>query len=261
MEDDLSNVVTPELDSLAASATASGWLSTLRIDLSAATDLIERGGPIVTILAVMSVVALTVILLKSFQFLVQGIGSTRRTEHALAAWFAGQREEAIKALSRAWNPTAIILRHAMSGMENGIEESRIREDAERVALTLLADAKAYLRVLESISQIAPLLGLFGTVIGMMTAFQALQTSGANADPAVLAGGIWVALITTAVGLAVAIPTAFSLYWFEGRIERETTLIESSLTSLFTERLKARPTPPSSTALLDNVTRLAPDAAE
>ncbi|MEL6288698.1 MAG: MotA/TolQ/ExbB proton channel family protein [Pseudomonadota bacterium] len=125
---------------------------------------------------------------------------------------------------------------AMTGMQQGMAATIVLEDAERVAMDQLARVRRYLRVLDSIAQIAPLLGLFGTVIGMMSAFQALQTSGADADPAVLAGGIWVALITTAVGLAVAIPTSFALYWFEGRIDAETTIIESLVTSLFTGRL-------------------------
>jgi biopolymer transport protein ExbB len=65
-------------------------------------------------------------------------------------------------------------------------------------------------VLELISTIAPLLGLLGTVLGMIAAFQALQESGSRADPAILAGGIWEALLTTAAGMAVAIPASITL---------------------------------------------------
>ena len=92
-----------------------------------------------------------------------------------------------------------------------------------------------MRVLELTTQIAPLLGLFGTVLGMISAFQALQNAGAEADPAVLAGGIWVALMTTAVGLAIAIPAAFITAWFEGMIEGEKENMEATLTALFTGR--------------------------
>ena len=92
-----------------------------------------------------------------------------------------------------------------------------------------------MRIIEATSQLAPLLGLFGTVIGMIEAFQTLQSAGSDADPAALAGGIWVALLTTAVGLAVAIPAAFMLYWFEGRIDRERSRIEIALTRLLTAK--------------------------
>lgn len=261
MEDDLSDVVTPDLANLIPDIPIPDWLPTIGLDLSPAADLITRGGPVVAILVMMSIIAVTVILFKGGQFLVRGVGKSGRTEQALATWFSGRHSEATGALTRSSNPAAVVLRHAMSAVENGVDEPRIREDAEHVALTELANTKAYLRILESISQIAPLLGLFGTVIGMMSAFQALQTSGADADPAVLAGGIWVALITTAVGLAVAIPTSFSLYWFEGRIERETNLIEASLTSLFTGRLRVPTVAPSNRETFDNVTRFTPDAAE
>jgi biopolymer transport protein ExbB len=55
---------------------------------------------------------------------------------------------------------------------------------------------------------------------MIEAFQAMQAAGATVDPGVLAGGIWVALLTTALGLAVAIPAALILTWFEARVARE-----------------------------------------
>lgn len=67
-----------------------------------------------------------------------------------------------------------------------------------------------LRYLDNVAQLAPLLGLFGTVLGMIEAFQALQDAGSQVDPSVLAGGIWVALLTTAVGLVVAMPTSVAL---------------------------------------------------
>ena len=65
------------------------------------------------------------------------------------------------------------------------------------------------------------MGLFGTVLGMITAFKDLQSAGNAVDPSILAGGIWVALLTTAVGLAVAMPVSVILTWFETRVENET----------------------------------------
>jgi biopolymer transport protein ExbB len=89
----------------------------------------------------------------------------------------------------------------------------------RVARAELAQAGRGLRGLELAATIGPLLGLLGTVTGMIAAFQALQTAGANADPATLAGGIWEALLTTAAGMAVAIPASIALAWFDGIIDR------------------------------------------
>jgi hypothetical protein len=84
------------------------------------------------------------------------------------------------------------------------------------------------RLLDSIAQIAPLLGLFGTVLGMIAAFQALQASGQSVDPAALAGGIWVALLTTAGGLAIAMPTSLALTWLESRTEADRLMASVAL---------------------------------
>ena len=81
------------------------------------------------------------------------------------------------------------------------------------------------------AQVAPLLGLFGTVLGMIEAFRALQEAGAQVDPSLLAGGIWVALLTTAAGLAVAMPTAMVLSWFEGRMDAERVTAERAIASV------------------------------
>ncbi len=107
-----------------------------------------------------------------------------------------------------------------------------REETLRVARNELAEAGIGLRALELIATIAPLLGLLGTVLGMIAAFQALQESGSRADPALLAGGIWEALLTTAAGMAVAIPASAALSWFEALIDRMRRDIEDAVTRIF-----------------------------
>ena len=210
------------------------------INFDGARWLIRQGGPVVVILLVMSVVATAVGLFKLAQFLARGVGRGAGVNAALAAWVGGDTHKALAELSRRRNPTARVISHAMTAIVDGIDEPVVREDAERVALRELSELKASLRVIEATSQLSPLLGLFGTVIGMMGAFQTLQSAGADADPAALAGGIWVALITTAVGLAVAIPASFALYWFEGRIDRERSGMETSLTRVLTAGPKSNP---------------------
>lgn len=69
-----------------------------------------------------------------------------------------------------------------------------------------------------IAHISPLLGLLGTVTGMIKAFMKIQALGGRVDASVLAGGIWEALITTAAGLSVAIPTLVAYYYFEGKVD-------------------------------------------
>ncbi len=211
-------------------------LSFAGLDFNAAYEFVDKGGPIVMILLALSVVALTVVLIKLWQFSWLGVGSTRKSNAAIEHWIAGRYDEAYAAATSSRSPSARVLAHGIRGLRRTDNVDAVREDVERVALMQLSGLRSYMRVIESTVQIAPLLGLFGTVVGMISAFQALQSAGSEADPAVLAGGIWVALMTTAVGLAIAIPAAFVNYWFEGRIEREKENIEGALTSLFTGRV-------------------------
>tara|TARA_B100000963_G_scaffold347274_1_gene353413 strand:+ start:35 stop:649 length:615 start_codon:yes stop_codon:yes gene_type:complete len=75
----------------------------------------------------------------------------------------------------------------------------------------------FLPSLEVISQVSPLVGLLGTVIGMIDSFNELELGGSLVDPSILAGGIWTALLTTAMGLIVAIPALISHYFLEKKI--------------------------------------------
>ena len=78
--------------------------------------------------------------------------------------------------------------------------------------------------------LAPLLGLLGTVIGMIRAFMVIEGQGTSVSPVLLAGGIWEALLTTAAGLTVAIPCLLFHNLFQGRIEQ----VEGELSRLATE---------------------------
>lgn len=229
----------PEVDVVIepAASTLPAYLPTevLGIDLQQPYEIIEKGGPVVMILLVLSVIAVMVTLVKLFQFSWLRVGSTSNSNRALDLWIGGKYQDAYAAASRSSSPTSTVLAHGMRGLMSGVEERTVREDVERVAVSQLSGLRSYMRVIDSTVQIAPLLGLFGTVLGMISAFQALQNAGAEADPTVLAGGIWVALLTTAVGLSIAIPMAFVNSWFEGRIETEKENMEGALTSLFTRR--------------------------
>jgi biopolymer transport protein ExbB len=215
----------------ASADTSIGW-----INFSDLTDLLEMGGPVTLVLLAMSLITLTVILAKLWQFARAGVGRYGALDEALAFWSRGRQDEAAHRLIRQRGVASRVALHAMSALQAGADEHRVREDTERVALSELSNLQSGLRVIEATVQTAPLLGLFGTVLGMIASFQALEGSGAQADPAVLAGGIWVALLTTAVGLAIAIPAALALTWFQGRIDRERARIEDAATSVFTRRL-------------------------
>jgi len=208
-----------------------------KLGLNSLNTLLQSGGPVVAILLALSIFIMAIILIKLWQFLWLGIGSGKRTERAIQIWLSGRQSQALAVLEGRNNPVQLVLAHAMRGLLNyPAEETRIREDVERIALQQMTHLRSYLRAIEATVQVAPLLGLFGTVLGMIGAFRALQSAGAEADPAILAGGIWVALLTTAVGLAIAIPAALVLYWFEAIVERQQQAMEAALTSILTHRI-------------------------
>jgi biopolymer transport protein ExbB len=192
--------------------------------LAPARDLVALGGPVVALLACMSVAALAAVIWKLWQFLAAGVGRHSSIEAALAAWDAGRAAEAELALSASRSHLRPVVAAAFLAPDG--PEAAARVDA--LAEAALGRLESGFRLLDAIAQTAPLLGLFGTVLGMIEAFQALQGAGSSVDPSILAGGIWVALLTTAVGLAVAMPTGLALTWFESRVARERLWLDGAL---------------------------------
>jgi biopolymer transport protein ExbB len=208
------------------------------------TSLLELGGPVVLILLVISMAALAVILAKAIQFSGARVGRHQQVRQAVAAWRSGERTTAAQNLLKDRSLSAALVRSAMDAIqlldqqplasqERDIREERLREEISARAADRLFALASWLKALDLVTQIAPLLGLLGTVIGMIETFQTLQDSGSAANPATLAGGIWVALLTTACGLAVAIPVSIALTWFETRLEKERAALEVLLTGVFT----------------------------
>lgn len=200
---------------------------------------LARGGPIVFILAVMSVAMVALVLVKLYQFQRCGLFRTDPSAAALAEWQANGGTGVPSWLPAMRHPVAVVLTAAMNEQlgRSGRTEAQIREEVTRIALAQVAALARYLRGLEVIAQVAPLLGLFGTIIGMIEAFQVLEQVGSRADPALLAGGIWEALLTTAAGLAVAIPAAAFHHWMESVVDDVTRQMEDAATRLFTTPIR------------------------
>lgn len=193
--------------------------------------LFETGGPVLALLGLLSVLTLALILWKTLALVSAGAFSRRVALRAAAAYAAGERSEAER-LARGRGPALAVLRAAMD-LRTRLPEATAREEVERIAREAIDAQRGGLRALDLIGTLAPLLGLLGTVLGMIAAFQGLEEAGARADPALLAGGIWEALLTTAAGMAVAIPALAAHGWFESVLEKLTATIESSATRIFT----------------------------
>ena len=220
---------TPALDAPTVDAAAGDPLTGL-------LDLLNAGGPIMVILAVLSVVTLTVLLAKLLQFTACRLWSRRAVLRALELWHAGRADEAPAVLEAQRSPVADVLLVALrTRLDPHMSPQDAREESERVAGLHLDRLGRGLRLLGVIATLSPLLGLLGTVIGMIDAFQALEAAGSKVDPSILSGGIWVALLTTAAGLVVAIPAAAAHQWLEGIVERAGRAMEDSATQVFTHQ--------------------------
>jgi len=197
-------------------------------------ETLGRGGPVMWIIAALSVATVAFILWKIWRLALMGAWSGAASERAVSLWTAGDRAGASAAIEGRTSLRARLVRIAMAArVDPALTEAQAREETTRVARAELARARAGLRLLDLVVTIAPLLGLLGTVLGMIAAFQTLQQAGAQADPSDLAGGIWEALLTTAAGMGVAIPASMALSWFESVVDRVQADMEDLATRIFT----------------------------
>ena len=210
--------------------------------ITALVTFLERGGPAMWAIFGLSVLTLTLILWKIWRFSVRGVWSGA-PRSALEMWRSGQPHDALAVVV---NRRTVRGQFAAAAMQTTLDPDLTPRDARdettRRAKGALAEAAGGLRAIELIATIAPLLGLFGTVLGMIAAFQALQEAGSRADPGTLAGGIWEALLTTAAGRGVAIPAAAALVWVEAQADRLRRDLEDIATQVHTRAPTAHRTP-------------------
>lgn len=137
--------------------------------------------------------------------------------------------EALRLCENLNNPIAHILAVGIHIRKRSLED---KERCFKLAGSkLLRAMEKNLRGLAVIANIATLLGLLGTVTGMIQVFMKIESLGGQADVSVLAGGIWEALITTAAGLFVAIPASFFYYYFEGRVDELSSRMKEAAAEL------------------------------
>ena len=150
---------------------------------------------------------------------------TRRTLREVDALVAeGRIVEALEVAERSDTPAGRILSEGLRRHNEGTE--RVVKAIENAGLIEMAKLERGLVVLATVSTVAPLLGFLGTVIGMIEAFQAIELAG-EVEATLVAGGIKVALITTASGLAIAIPVSIAHNYFVSRIDRLVIDMEES----------------------------------
>jgi biopolymer transport protein ExbB len=192
-------------------------------------QLSSAAGPVLAALLLVSVLATTVSVFKIVQFRALGVGRSGTSREATLAWSSGDLSRALEIASRDPSPATRTVLAAMRSLERFPTDQRRAEEAGmQNALAQLNVMRRHLRLLEAVVQAAPMMGLLGTVLGMISAFSELSRGGGAIDPSALASGIWTALLTTAVGLTVAIPFYLIWTWLDARTEQERVAMESAL---------------------------------
>lgn len=198
-------------------------------------QLIELGGPVVVALLLLSVAGLTVFLFKSVQYLGYSRGRFRRAEGLVNAWIAGAAPQQTPRAGA--NPYLRLLVAGMDWLDQGIDPGQVRDELTRQGQMVLARVNSLNGFVELVAYLAPLGGLLGTVLGMIDVFQGLADSATSgSQTGALASGIWEALLTTVVGLCVAIPFTLMHALLEGRAKRIRIRMEDQLSRLFTADL-------------------------
>jgi biopolymer transport protein ExbB len=194
------------------------------------TGLLENlatGGPVIVLLALISLLSLTVIGVKLAQLWPVTSGKEQRSQ-AIDLWQKGDGDKAQSTVAKGKSPADRILIFAMSSLQDGLQGPVLTSELERRGNEEVQRMNSLIRLLELIAMVSPLLGLLGTVTGMIQSFQELELAQGAANASVLAGGIWQALLTTAAGLVVAIPAAIAAGLFAARIDAAAMMIESAV---------------------------------
>ncbi len=191
---------------------------------------IAKGGVLVVPILLCSVLALAIFCERIIRFTLMRSRGAGLAEKVIAALKAGDETRACRIAEESESPMGRILRRAIAYKDQD------RETLETIIVHAtdeeVRNLSRYLQALATIGNIAPLLGLLGTVIGMIKAFMVIQTMGGSVNAAVLAGGIWEAMITTALGLSVALPTMVAHSYLLARVDHyETRLQDGAVTFL------------------------------
>ncbi len=182
-------------------------------------SLFADGGPMMYVLMLCSLAATGVIIAKAWTLWVAHRDTDTVLEEVGELARAGQIDEAIRVAANTPGPTAAILLAGLKRIrERRLQEQELEKAIDTTGTIELGFLERGLAVLATVANVAPLMGFLGTVAGMIMAFAAIEAAG-DVDATLVAGGIKVALLTTATGLAIAIPVNIGYNFFVTRIDK------------------------------------------
>jgi len=181
--------------------------------------LFADGGFMMYPLVLCSMIALGVMIAKFFTLQIAHRGTRTVLEEVEELAMSGDIAGAIEVARNTPGPAAAILLAGLRRLETKkLNEGELESMVATTGTIELGFLERGLVILATIANVAPLMGFLGTVAGMILAFAAIEAAG-NVDPALVAGGIKVALLTTAAGLVVAVPVNIAYNFFVTRIDQ------------------------------------------
>lgn len=195
-------------------------------------ELVQKGGPMMYLIIIASILAFGVVLERIYFLNKARIDSGKFMDDITNVLKRNKIIEAIEMCNATPGPIAHIVKAAI--LKHDRSKPEIRESVEEAAQLEIPRMERHLPVLATVAHIAPLLGLVGTVTGMIKSFQVIQQKAAAmvpVNPGDLAGGIWEALLATLAGLAVAIPTYVAYNYLVSEVDNLVCDMETSATDI------------------------------
>jgi len=192
----------------------------------------QKGGIIMYLILFCSIAALAIFIERIWQLRRAKTDTAKFMSEIAATLKANKIKDAVDICGRTKGPIARILKAGI--LRHDRSKTEIKEAIEDAGLHEVPELEKNISALATIAHITPLLGLLGTVLGMVRAFQVIQEKAAASypvNPGDLAGGIWEALITTAAGLSVAIPAFVAYNFLVSRVGRIVLDMERTSTDL------------------------------
>ena len=180
-------------------------------------DLLNQGGWVMYVILGCSVIAFAV-MVERFVYCLWTKENYKRFLRQIKKYISGKDVNSAISFARKRHTalsrlTVVYLRHIKR------KQDVFEDILQRIGSQELGRLEKRVPILATIGHLTPLMGLLGTVLGMIVCFQKIQSLGGQADVNALAGGIWTALLTTAFGLTVAIPVMAAYHYFENLIDR------------------------------------------
>lgn len=206
-------------------------------------ELLQLGGHIMWLIVLASIIGFAVFVERLIHYHRCSIDIGEFLKGITALVRAGKFDEAIDRCDEAYGPAVRVVQAAL--MKRSLPKSDLKEFVAEIGQLQMPRLEQNLGLLATIAYLSPLLGLLGTVLGMIKAFMEMNTSMGSAPVSDLAGGIWEALITTAGGLAVAIVAYSAFSYLHFRLNRIVSDIERAaieIVQVLNEPPAAQPSP-------------------